>query len=160
MLLLLTLIKPTTCRALETWTWSFWHSNPNLERDHTGHLASLKWPICYCTTLTYLLPAWLFICYTQSVPTRLSDKRQRNLSSLSARSTESVDWENNPDPLPSSPWDLPLGRGGKKRSGEKLKCLLFHLMLHSLADEGCLIASSVKLSKPRSVFEWIMCCSL
>ena len=52
----------------------------------------------------------------------VADSKLHDLCSLfSLRSTEPVDRENDPDPLPSSPGDLPLGRGGEERSGEELK---------------------------------------
>ena len=51
---------------------------------------------------------------------------------FSASSTESVDWENDPDSLASSAWDLPLGGGGKERSGEELFILyIAHKLTHT-----------------------------
>lgn len=53
------------------------------------------------------------------MPPDAADERPRDLIFLLSRLTEPLDREDDPDPLPSSPWDLPLGRGGEERSGEE-----------------------------------------
>ncbi len=107
-----------------------WHSNLNLESKPGLFTFTLCWTdlhavLKHCFEVS-LFPAWLFIYLSviHQIFVMLPDvvdSRLHNLCSLSPCLTESVDWENNPDPLPSSSWDLPLGGGGKERSGEELK---------------------------------------
>lgn len=66
------------------------------------------------------------ICHSASSPTCCVAAFSRahtpdTHACLSPPSTESVDREDDPHPLPSSSRDLPLGRGGKERSGEELR---------------------------------------
>lgn len=53
------------------------------------------------------------------MPPDPADESPRDLIFLSLCLTEPLDREDDPDPLPSSPWDLPLGRGEEERSGEE-----------------------------------------
>lgn len=60
-----------------------------------------------------------------------------------------MDWENDPDPVPSAAWDRPLGWSGKKRSGEELTSS-FYIKSHCMTR--C-VWSTVKLISAAS---WVI----
>ena len=86
------------------------------------------------TELTYMLHyCVLCVAHTFTMVPDIVDRRLQSPCPLSACLTEPVDRENNPDPLPSPPWDLPLGGGGKERSGENLR---YHFFIISYCTYG------------------------
>lgn len=85
-----------------------------------------NWPSCFPKSVPTFFPHFTCLSFAHCHisrplwwPPDAADERLRDLIFLSPCLTEPLDREDDPDPLPSSPWDLPLGRGGEERSGEE-----------------------------------------